>query len=307
MAVLIGGASINEFGTLEGGKPGDQTGKEVYVQDWYLHSKGWVVIRAKNPTMRLKIAQDIRWGCANEWVGYSYWDHCYTLYNEAAKYNFDYSKVKTPCETNCAKFVLGACKYAGSKVKDFNTGNEVAMFKETGEFDIFMDEKHCKSDKWLMEGDILVTASKGHTVVVLSDGSMIKDAVPYITANCAFCNVRDGGSVNHKVIETLKGGTRVSLIGWADSGWGEVITPSIHTGYISPIYLEELLKARASGDCWLRDKAGVDEGKRLVTIPKDAIVHLTGDSEMVGKTIWYGVIYHGTEGYASGKYIKPIK
>lgn len=307
MAVLIGGASINEYGTLEGGKPGDQTGKEVLAQDWYLHSKGWVCIRAKNPTMRLKIAEDVRWGCANEFIGYSYWEHCYTLYNEAKKYGFDYRQVKIPTETNCAKFILGACKYAGSKVKDFYTGDAVERFRETGEFDILTEDRYCKSSQWLLEGDILVTRTKGHIVCVLSDGEKAKATTPYVIADCAFCNLRQEGNVNAKVLEVLKVGTRVSLIGWADSGWGHIITPSRKAGFVSPIYLQELLKATANGDCWLRDKAGASFGKQLIVIPEGATVHLTGENTMIGKTIWYGCIYDGTEGFASGKYIKPIK
>ena len=305
MAVLIGGASISEYGTREG-NPGDQTGKEVLVQDWYLHKKGWIVIRAKNPTMRLKIAQDMRWACANEFIGYSYWDHCYTLYDEVKKYGFDCSKVKIPTETNCAKLVRICALYAGSKVKDFYTGDEVERFRETGEFEILMEDRYCKSSQWLLEGDILVTREKGHTVVVLSDGEKAKNIVPYRTANCAWVNMRQEGNVNSKVIEVLKGNTRVSLIGWADSGWGHIIAPSLKSGFVSPMYLEELLKAKATGDVWLRDAAGASKGKMLIVIPKGSTVHLTGDTEMVGKTIWYGCIYNGNEGWASGNYIKPV-
>ena len=52
--VLIGGASINEYGQNEGGQPGDQTGKEVYIQPFYVHSKGWNIIRAKDKVVRQK-------------------------------------------------------------------------------------------------------------------------------------------------------------------------------------------------------------------------------------------------------------
>ena len=37
----IAQASINEKGTVTGGKTGDQTGKEIYIRDYYEYTKGW--------------------------------------------------------------------------------------------------------------------------------------------------------------------------------------------------------------------------------------------------------------------------
>jgi cell wall-associated NlpC family hydrolase len=34
-------ASINELGTAHGGQTGDQTGKEIYIRDYYVYSSGW--------------------------------------------------------------------------------------------------------------------------------------------------------------------------------------------------------------------------------------------------------------------------
>lgn len=39
----IAQASINEKGTATGGKTGDQTGKEIYIRDYYEYSRGWDV------------------------------------------------------------------------------------------------------------------------------------------------------------------------------------------------------------------------------------------------------------------------
>lgn len=168
--VYIGGASINEYGTGEGGKPGDQNGEECYIQPWYLHRKGWTVIRAKSQQMREKIAQDMRYLCENDNIGYSYWEHCYSLYNEVKRFGFNCSKVTTPCETNCAKAVWVCALYAGAHVADFSTADEVQKFRESGEFEIITDPTVCNSSDKLLEGDILVTNSKGHTVVVLNNG-----------------------------------------------------------------------------------------------------------------------------------------
>ena len=40
MAVKIGSARIDERGKISGGAAGNQTGKELSTQNWYLHSKG---------------------------------------------------------------------------------------------------------------------------------------------------------------------------------------------------------------------------------------------------------------------------
>lgn len=42
-ATQIAQASINEKGTATGGKTGDQTGKEIYIRDYYEYSRGWDV------------------------------------------------------------------------------------------------------------------------------------------------------------------------------------------------------------------------------------------------------------------------
>ena len=305
MAVLIGSARINELGQKEGGQKGDQNKKEVCTEPWYLHDKGWYVIRAKSPTVRKKIAQDMRYACDNDMIGYSYWSTCYTLYNEVAKYNWDCSKVKIPCDTNCAKLVLVCAKYAGTKINDFYTGNEVEMFKATGQFDILTDDKYCRSSDYLLEGDILVTREQGHTVVVLSDGENTKVGTPFMTANCRSVNMRDGWTTDDKVIDTLGSHVRVDLFGWSPTGWGYVEYNG-KMGYISNLYLQELDKAVCKGgSTYLRDKAGRNIGKVILSIPAGSTVHITGKTTMVGSTKWYEVIFKGYTGWASSLYIKP--
>lgn len=51
MSVIVGSARLNENGKITGGIPGDQTGREVGTQAWYMHTKGWIVLRAKTPAV----------------------------------------------------------------------------------------------------------------------------------------------------------------------------------------------------------------------------------------------------------------
>ena len=196
--VLIGSARIDENGKISGGKAGDQTGKETSIQDWYLHNKGWVVIRAKDAVKREKIAQDMQYICDNPCVGYDQGSN-QTLYNEAKKVGFDVSKVKNPCETDCARAVRVCVLYAGINCADFYTGIEADVLKATGQFEILTADKYCKQSDYLLRGDILVTKTKGHTVVVLTNGAKATASKPSASpvlkpADAQYSNVTFAGA-----------------------------------------------------------------------------------------------------------------
>lgn len=169
MSVLIGSARIDENGHAHGGKAGDQTGKEVSTQAWYKHSKGWVVLRPKNSARAEKIAQDMQWACDNPCIGYDQ-NQRNTLYNIAKEVDFNCSKVNKKCETDCSALVRVCCAYAGIKVTNFRTTDEVKILMATDEFYKLTDKRYTESENYLQRGDILVTKTQGHTVVVLSNG-----------------------------------------------------------------------------------------------------------------------------------------
>lgn len=172
MAVRVGSARIDSRGKASGDKAGDQTGREVAIENYYVHSQGWYIIRAKDPTVREKIAVAMERACANSYIGYDQGQNK-TLWNVAKEVGWDPGKVKTPCETDCARLVRVCVRYAGIKADDFFTGDELEKLQKTGAFEIIKD-KRCNSSAELMRGDILVTRTKGHTVVVLDDGATIK-------------------------------------------------------------------------------------------------------------------------------------
>ena len=169
MAVRIGSARLGENGRATGGKAGDQTGREVSEQPWYRHKKGWVVLRATDANKAQKIAQAMLAACANSNIGYDQSQNK-TLWVAAQPYGFDVSKVTKPVETDCARLVRVCCAYAGIIAQDFYTGDMVSKLMATGEFIRLTDAKHCDRSDYLAVGDILVTRTKGHTVVVLTDG-----------------------------------------------------------------------------------------------------------------------------------------
>ena len=170
MAVKVGSARLDERGKISGGAAGDQTGNEVSTQDWYLHKKGWVVLRAKDPKKRKKIAEAMKAACANKNIGYDQ-SNRYGLYNAVKNKGFDPAKCTVKTETDCSATVRVCVRYAGIKVEDFNTTIEVATLMKTGEFDKLTDPKYTTQSAYLLAGDILVTKTSGHTVVALNDGA----------------------------------------------------------------------------------------------------------------------------------------
>lgn len=167
--VLIGSARIDERGKASGGQAGDQTGKEVSTQNWYDHSKRWIVLRPKDGTKAQKIAKGMRSACDNPNIGYDQTNN-QSLWNLVKDKGFDPAKADKPCETDCARLVRVCCAYAGIMAGDFYTATEATVLMRTGEFIKLTDSKYTDAPDYLAAGDILVTRSKGHTAVVLSNG-----------------------------------------------------------------------------------------------------------------------------------------
>ena len=195
MPVYIGSARIDERGKISGGAAGDQTGNEVSYQTWYLHSKGWVVLRAKDPETRNKIAYAMKAACDNNNIGYDQSNRS-GLYEAVKNYGFDPAKCVVLTETDCSALIrVCVCYASGKSIPNFNTSSELSVLKATGLFDVYTDDAHCKSSSNLLPGDILVTKTKGHTVAVIS--------VP--STNTTTTNSDDGslkrGSKGNKVKE----------------------------------------------------------------------------------------------------------
>ena len=170
MAVRIGSARIDENGRVSGGKAGDQTGAEVSTQNWYLHAKGWVVLRPVDKAKAEIIAQTCEAICSNPNIGYDQGQRS-TLYKAAQAVNWNIAKITTPCETDCSAMVRVECAAAGIMVGDFNTTNEASVLVASGAFKKLTAKKYTESSEYLERGDVLVTKTQGHTVTVLTNGA----------------------------------------------------------------------------------------------------------------------------------------
>lgn len=175
--VYVGSARSDENGKAYGGKAGDQkSGREVSTQAWYKHTKGWRVFRAKDPKKAAIIGNQMKAACANEKIGYDQWER-YDLFSEAKKVGFDLSKVAVATECDCSELVRCCCAAAGIMnlpTTGFRTGNMPTHLLATGEFVELTGSKYTEQSAYLGKGDILVTKTSGHTVVVISNGDKYK-------------------------------------------------------------------------------------------------------------------------------------
>lgn len=181
--VYVGSARSDENGRAYGGQAGDQkSGKEVSTQVWYKHSKGWDVIRAKDPVKAAIIGDAMQAACDNNKIGYDQWER-YDLFAEAKKVGFDLSKVVIPTECDCSELVRVCCAAAGIldlPSSGFRTGNMVKNLLATGEFVQLKGSKYEDQSDYLGKGDILITKTSGHTVVVLNYGDKYEGAASVI-------------------------------------------------------------------------------------------------------------------------------
>jgi len=170
--VYQGGASIDENGNAYGGAAGNQTGSELRARAWYKHKLGWVVIRARDPAVRKKLAEAMRRAVANRKIGYDQWARN-TLWNAVRLVGYDPARAMSPVETDCSALVRVCCAYAGIVIDTaFRTTTEPEVLRKTGAFDLLTDARYTDYPDRLREGDILCTKTQGHTVIVLNDGDL---------------------------------------------------------------------------------------------------------------------------------------
>ena len=166
----VGSARIDENGNAVHGRAGDQTGKEVATEPYYSHPKGWYMLRAKDIEVAKKIGQAMREGCSNDNIGYSQSDRYGVITN--LKVYGRIAKIAVKTNADCSSLVRACCIQAGINVGDFNTASQVAVLEKTGAFHKVVT---VTPNTKLQVGDILVTRSKGHTVIVTESDNKPED------------------------------------------------------------------------------------------------------------------------------------
>lgn len=167
MGIIFGSARIDENGNISGGSAGDQSGKEVSTQAYYMHAKGWYCLRPKSVDVANKIATAMQQACDNNKIGYDQ-NQRNTVMTQLKAYG-SLAAIKTKCEADCSSLVR-ACIYqaTGKDAGDIYTGNLASALEDSG---LFEKRFSVSSESQLYNGDVLVTKTKGHTVVVVSGRS----------------------------------------------------------------------------------------------------------------------------------------
>lgn len=177
MAVLIGSARSDERGRATGGRAGDQKGgKEVSTQSWYKHRLGWRTFRAKDLAKAKKMAEAMRYLCDTNLLGYDQWQRD-TLYEALEAVGWNLLELDKAVETDCSALIRVCAACAGIFLPDFTTGNQAKVLLESGAFTELKGSKYNDQDDYLGTGDVQVTRSKGHTVMVLTNGKKYEGSV----------------------------------------------------------------------------------------------------------------------------------
>lgn len=174
MTVYVGSARIDERGAATNGKAGDQKQTstpdyvgEVSQQKFYVHTKGWNILRAKKDDVAQRLADSMIRACNNSNLGYDQNQRLGVVTNGTG------STIKTECD--CSSLVRRCILEAlGVDPGNFTTGNEATVVMKTGAF----DKIPYKSGDKLYTGDILVTKTKGHTVIVTQGNPRVVETAP---------------------------------------------------------------------------------------------------------------------------------
>lgn len=211
MAIIVGSARVDERGKYNSGAAGDQlqkgtndTAGEVSMQNMYTHSKGWYVLRPKSAAHAKAIAERMKAACKNAKLGYDQYNRLGVI-----KYGID-TDTKTECD--CSSLVRQCVKEAtGVDAGNFTTANECTKLAATGLFESkFTYVSQAKTPVY--DGDVLVTKTKGHTVIVVSGNSRAVNgfnSVEWIKSLQRALNVSvDGvaGSETHGACPTIRKG-----------------------------------------------------------------------------------------------------
>lgn len=256
MALIVGSARHDENGKYVNGKSGDQTGDEVSTQSFYVHKKGWYVIRPISTVHANAIAKKMLNACANSNIGYS----------QSGRYGIIKNGIDTKIKTNCdcSSLVRECVKEAtGKDPGDFNTESEPNMLIKT---QLFEPKKIYTNGMTLYNGDILVTKTKGHTVIVTSGNPRVEKANSTATStnssssssvksvkidpaksfNKSFAkkyittanlNMRAGASKQKKIITVIPKGKQVICYGYYTENW-LLVSYNNKTGFCSKTYLQ---------------------------------------------------------------------
>lgn len=196
MSMKICEAYGDENGKGSGGKPGDQTGRELRYRAWYKRTRGWnYVLIPKNAEIGRKAANLATDIVKSRLFGYDKgdrWTILTSLQNNGGKVHG-----AKPAECDCSTlvsvcYILNGVNVRGASNGNVYTGNIRAKFLATGEFEVSEDKKYLDGTKDAPIGSVYVGRNNGHGHTLIVVESSVKALKP------------DGSADNDKTASKLK-------------------------------------------------------------------------------------------------------
>ena len=247
MSIIIGSARHDENGKYSGGSLGDTLQistpdfkGEVSMQNMYTHSKGWYIYRFKNINYANANAKAMEKYCNDPNVGYDQG-------NRAAIMNYNgIGKTECDCSSLARRCIKDAC---GKDIGNFTTATAPNIFDKSGLFETKIN--YINQEKTpIYNGDILVTKTKGHVVIVVSGNprsiASTDSALTNITTTnstsytvqitAGALNIRKGPGTNYTITGVIRDRGKYVIIE-EQNGWGKL---SNNKGWISLKYTKKV-------------------------------------------------------------------
>ena len=231
MAARIVHAFSDENKQSKGGQAGDQTGREIFEQDWYDRDGGWdVMLECTDHDMAqaaaataIEIADDDSFGYdqSQRWTGADAIQAAGDVVGAVAS------------EFDCSSLVDTAYMLNGLEIERGYTGNMERRYLATGIFVAHREPEYTKSAERAPVGSIYLTAGKHTAIVVKSDAepnesdpdSEADEIDPPYVKVLGSVNVRVRAGKENERLTTAHNGDRLPYISTdSDTGWYEVET-----------------------------------------------------------------------------------
>ena len=216
----------DENGKARGGKPGDQTGREIRVAEWYDRDGGWMVyLECTDPLLAEAAAYNAQLIAEDGSFGYNQ-DDRWSGYDAIIR-GGSIDEAET-CDFDCSSLCIAAYILAGLDMKpEGYTGNMERLFLETGKFRSYDDAAHLKSSSLAKRGGMYLMP-KAHVLMMLEDGVEAAEENPPAAIQIGKRYVEALGSVKLRVghttafedAGTMHKGERLPYVATADeTGW----------------------------------------------------------------------------------------
>lgn len=305
MAILCGWAAIDERGRASGGQSGDQ--RQITTPDYYGEARvgNWYafgqteVFRWKDRSKAKKYAAAVKALCNNKNVGYDQGGRN-TLYNILKANGWDYTKVNTPCETDCSALAGAAinCVTKSAMIPSWIwTGNIKDLLIGTGLFTRLTDSKYLTGDSYLMEGDIINNPAR-HVIIALGNGSKATGTTSSTTKKLSLAAVAKEVVAGKWGVEPARSAA-LKKAGY-DPAKVQAKVNELLGQKKAPLKTARVV---AKAGLNVRNKPNVNTGKILRTLPYNSKVTCYGVATGSGAKSWWKIHSSKAE-YVSADWLK---